>query len=225
MSDPSTPIRILLVDDHQIVRKGLRALLDTEAGFEVVGEARSGHEAIRLAEELSPDVILMDLVMPGMDGVEATRRILERDRRAHVLVLTSYGSDNKVFSAIKAGALGFLLKDTRPEELVSALREAARGQSALDPGVARKLVREFAHESRGEEGAEPLTNREEDVLRLVAKGLSNERIAEALFISEATVRTHVGNILGKLNLSNRTQAALYALRTGLASIEDIDERT
>lgn len=219
-----TPVRLLLVDDHQIVRKGLRALLDTEADLQVVGEASSGAEAVELAARLRPDVILMDLVMPGMDGVEATRRILEHDPRARVLVLTSFGSDNKVFPAIKAGALGFLLKDTRPEELIEALHAAAKGESALDPGVARRLLREFAPEGDSEEGIELLTHREEDVMRLLARGLTNERIAAELFISEATVRTHVGNILGKLKLSNRTQAALYALRTGLISIDEIDER-
>jgi two-component system, NarL family, response regulator LiaR len=220
----ASPIRVLLVDDHQIVRKGLRALLETEPDIAVVGEAGSGRQAIALARELNPDVILMDLVMQETDGVEATRTILQHDRNAHVLVLTSYGSDNKVFSAIKAGALGFLLKDTRPEELIEAVRAAARGHSALDPGVARRLLREITHENAAGAGAEPLTQREEDVLRLVAKGFTNERIAQDLFISEATVRTHVGNILGKLDLSNRTQAALYALRTGLASLDEIDER-
>ena len=220
----TAPIRVLLVDDHQIVRKGLRALLDTESDIQVVGEASSGAQALELAGDLKPDVILMDLVMPEMDGVEATRQILKRNPDAQVLVLTSYGSDNKIFPAIKAGALGFLLKDTRPEELIEALHRAAQGQSALDPAVARRLLREFAHEGATEDGVETLTRREEDVLRLVAKGMTNERIAVSLFISEATVRTHVGNILGKLNLSNRTQAALYALRTGLASVDEIDER-
>lgn len=220
----TAPIRVLLVDDHQIVRKGLRALLDTESDIQVVGEASSGAQALELAGDLKPDVILMDLVMPEMDGVEATRQILKRNPDAQVLVLTSYGSDNKIFPAIKAGALGFLLKDTRPEELIEALHRAAQGQSALDPAVARRLLREFAHEGATEDGVETLTHREEDVLRLVAKGMTNERIAVSLFISEATVRTHVGNILGKLNLSNRTQAALYALRTGLASVDEIDER-
>ena len=221
----TSPIRLLLVDDHQIVRKGLRALLETEPDIQVVGEASSGIAAIELAADLKPDVILMDLVMPEMDGVEATRQILTRDPDAQVLVLTSYGSDNKIFPAIKAGALGFLLKDSRPEELIEALHAVAQGQSALDPVVARRLLREFKHESGSENGTEPLTHREEDVLRLVAKGLTNERIATSLFISEATVRTHMGNILGKLNVSNRTQAALYALRTGLVSIDEIEERS
>ncbi len=219
MSEPS--IRVLIVDDHQIVRKGLRALLETEEGLQVVGEAANGREAIAQADALAPDVILMDLVMPELDGVDATREIVRRHPGAHILVLTSYGSDNKIFPAIKAGALGFLLKDTRPDELIDAIREAAAGHSSLDPIVARRLLREFSQEA-SVPPKEPLTGRERDVLRHIARGLTNERIAERLFISEATVRTHVSNILAKLGLSNRTQAALYALREGLASLDEAE---
>jgi len=213
-------IRVLIVDDHQIVRKGLRALFETEPDLEVVGEAADGVEAVDQAVKLQPDVVLMDLVMPRLDGVEATRQIMSRRPKAHVLVLTSYGSDNKIFPAIKAGASGFLLKDTRPEELVAAIRQAAAGQSALDPIVARRLLREFAPADDEQAPSEPLSEREIDVLKLIARGLTNEQIGEKLFISVATVRTHVSNILTKLNLTNRTQAALYALRVGLASLED-----
>jgi two-component system, NarL family, response regulator LiaR len=213
-------IRVLIVDDHQIVRKGLRALFETEPDLDVVGEAADGIEAVEQAAKLRPDVILMDLVMPRLDGVEATRQIMSRRPKAHVLVLTSYGSDNKIFPAIKAGALGFLLKDTRPEELVAAIRQAAAGQSALDPVVARRLLREFSPDDADHAPSEPLSEREIDVLRLIARGLTNEEIGEKLFISPATVRTHVSNILTKLNLTNRTQAALYALRMGLASLDE-----
>ncbi len=213
-------IRVLIVDDHQIVRKGLRALFDTESDLQVVGEAADGIEAVEQAVKLQPDVILMDLVMPRLDGVEATRQIMSRQPEAHILVLTSYGSDNKIFPAVKAGALGFLLKDTRPEELVEAIRQAAAGQSALDPVIARRLLREFSHDDADRAPTEPLSEREIDVLKLVARGLTNEQIGEKLFISAATVRTHVSNVLTKLGLTNRTQAALYALRAGLASLEE-----
>ncbi len=213
-------IRVLIVDDHQIVRKGLRALFETEPDLKVVGEAADGVDAVEQAVKLQPDVILMDLVMPRMDGVEATRQIMSQRPAAHILVLTSYGSDSKIFPAVKAGAVGFLLKDTRPEALVAAIRQAAAGHSALDPVVARRLLREFAHEDAERAPSEPLSEREIDVLKLVARGLTNEEIGEKLFISAATVRTHVSSILTKLNLTNRTQAALYALRAGLASLDD-----
>ncbi len=214
-------IRVLLVDDHEIVRKGIRALLETEPTLEVVGEAGDGHEAVAAAERLKPDVVLMDLVMPKLDGVSATREITTRCPATHVLVLTSYGSDNQIFPAVKAGALGFLLKDTDPAKLVVAIRAAAAGQSALDPVVARRLLREFSHEGGDAAPSEPLSERELDVLKWVARGLPNEEIGARLFISEATVRTHVSSILGKLNLANRTQAALYALREGIASLDEI----
>jgi two-component system, NarL family, response regulator LiaR len=215
-------IRVMIVDDHQIVRKGLRALLETEAKIEIVGEASDGKTAVALASEVKPDVILMDLVMPEMDGVAATREIMTHRPGPNVLVLTSYGSDNKIFPAIKAGALGYLLKDTTPAELIAAIYEAAEGQSSLDPTIARRLLREFSMDEKGTAPNEPLTERELDVLRLVATGRTNERIAEILFISKATVRTHMGSILSKLNLANRTQAALYALREGIASLDEID---
>lgn len=219
------PIRVLIVDDHRIVRKGIAALLETEDGFEVVGDAENGIEAIAMADDLRPDVILMDLVMPEMDGIEATREIRARRPDSQILVLTSFGSDDKLFPAIKAGALGYLLKDTSPQELLHAIRQAAVGQSALNPVVARRLLREFSADSDIFPLAEPLTEREIEVLRLIARGLTNERIGEALFISEATVRTHVSHILGKLNLTNRTQAALYALREGLVALDQIGDLT
>ncbi|MBZ0270038.1 response regulator transcription factor [bacterium] len=215
-------IRVLVVDDHTVVREGLRALLDTESDIEVVGQARDGHEAVALAAKLNPDVILMDLVMPEMDGVEAIRRIRARDGEARILVLTSFGSDNKLFPAVKAGALGYLIKDTQPKQLLLAVREAAVGQSALDPTVARRLLREISSERETLAPSDQLSVREKEVLRCLAAGLSNERIGGKLFISEATVRTHVSHILTKLNLDNRTQAALYALRVGIATLDEPD---
>ena len=221
MDDAS--ISLLVVDDHEIVRKGIRALLRTERDIRVVGEAANGREAIAQAETLEPDVILLDLVMPEMDGVEVIRRIRSRQPAIHILVLTSFGSDNKVFPAIKAGAVGYLLKDTSPEELVAGIRRAAAGESALNPTLARRLLREFSHDGADTPPIELLTEREAEVLRQIARGFTNERIADRLHISEATARTHVSNILGKLNLTNRTQAALYALRIGLTSIDEIGD--
>ena len=216
-------ITVLVVDDHTVVRRGLVALLATEPGIRVVGEAGNGLEAVERAEALRPQVVLMDLVMPGMDGVEATSRILARHPDIQVLVLTSFGSDAKLFPAVRAGAVGYLLKDTTPEELVRAIRRTAAGESPLNPGVARRLLRELAHEAEREmPQGEALSPRETEVLRLLARGLGNLAIGERLFISEATVRTHVSSILAKLGVANRTQAALYALRQGLASIDEID---
>ena len=216
-------IRVLIADDHAIVRKGIRALLATEPDVEVVGEAENGQEAVTAAQELQPDVILMDLMMPEMDGIEATRCITADHPEARILVLTSFAADDKVFPAIKAGALGYLLKDSGPEELVDAIRQVYQGESSLHPTIARKLLSELSGPSERPPTAEPLTEREVEVLRLVARGGSNREIAEALVISEATVRTHVSNILSKLHLASRTQAALYALREGLASLDDTDE--
>ena len=213
-------IRVLIADDHAIVRKGIRALLATEADIEVVGEAADGKEAVEKAERLHPDVILMDLVMPGMDGIEATRRITTRQPETRILVLTSFAEDEKVFPALKAGALGYLLKDAGPEELVRAIRQVYCGESSLHPAIARKVLQELSRPPERPPTPEPLTERELEVLRLIAKGKSNREIAEELVISEATVRTHVSNILGKLQLASRTQAALYALREGIAELSE-----
>jgi len=214
-------IRILVVDDHAVVRKGILALLATEAGIEVVGEASTGLEAVERAESVRPDVVLMDLKLPDLDGVEAMRRIRARRPETQILVLTSFSSDALLFPAVKAGAVGYLLKDARPEELVQAIRDSAAGKTSLTPAVARRLLAEFSRQKPLPEPAEPLTAREEELLRELARGLSNDQIAEVLHISEATVRTHVSHILAKLGLTNRTQAALYALRQGLASLDDI----
>jgi NarL family two-component system response regulator LiaR len=210
-------IRVLIVDDHAIVRKGILALLSEAGGFEVVAEAGDGQEAVSRAEELRPDVILMDLLMPGMDGIEATRRITGHQPGARILVLTSFAADDKVFPAIKAGASGYLLKDSSPEELVRAIRQVHRGEPSLHPAIARKLLQEVAHPAELQPAPEALTPREMAVLRLIAQGLSNQEIADQIAVSEPTVRTHVSRILGKLHLANRTQAALYAVREGLDS--------
>jgi len=218
----STPIRVLVADDHAIVRKGIRALLSTEADIEVIGEADDGAQAVAQAQALCPDVILMDLVMPKMDGIEATRQILRRQPGARILVLTSFAADDKVFPAIKAGALGYLLKDSGPEDLVQAIHQIHRGEPSLEPSIARKVLYELSHPLQQQPPTpEPLTERELDILRLVAQGRSNREIAEQLVITEMTVRTHVSNILSKLHLASRTQAALYALREGLASLDDV----
>jgi NarL family two-component system response regulator LiaR len=214
---------VLIVDDHAIVRRGIRALLATEEGIEVAGEAQDGQEALERVRALRPDVILLDLLMPRMDGIEVTRRVIAEDPQARILVLTSFAVDDKVFPAIKAGALGYLLKDTGPRELVRAIRQVHRGESSLSPTIARKVLQELSRPSDGPLTPEPLTEREVEVLQVVAKGKSNQEIAAELMISEATVRTHVSNILGKLHLASRTQAALYALREGLASLDDADE--
>lgn len=218
-------IRVLVADDHTIVRKGIRALLATEPDIEVVGEAENGREAVAEAESLRPDVILMDLVMPEMDGIEAIRRITAHQPEARILVLTSFAADDKVFPAIKAGALGYLLKDSGPEELVGAIHQVYRGEPSLHPTIARKLLQEVSHSSERPPTPDPLTEREVEVLRLVARGRSNRELADQLVISEATVRTHVSNILSKLHLASRTQAALYALREGLASLNDAGDVT
>lgn len=213
-------IRVMIVDDHAIVRKGIRALLSESGGFEIVAEAADGQEAVLAAEKAQPDVILMDLLMPGMDGIEATRRITSRQPEAHILVLTSFAADNKLFPAIKAGALGYLLKDSSPEELVRAIRQVHRGEPALHPTIARKLLQEVAHPADLQPAPEALTVRELTVLRLIAQGLSNQEIADELAVSEPTVRAHVSRILGKLHLASRTQAALYAVREGLTAEDE-----
>jgi two-component system, NarL family, response regulator LiaR len=217
-----SPIRVLLTDDHAIVRKGVRALLATEPDIQIVGEASNGAEAVAQAEALCPDVILMDLMMPKVDGIEATRQITAKIPGARVIVLTSFAANENVFPAIKAGALGYLLKDSGPEELVRAIHQVYRGEPSLEPSIARKVLFELAQPPKQQPlTADPLTERELDVLRLVAQGCSNKEIAMKLSVSELTVRTHVSNFLSKLHLASRTQAALYALQKGITSLEDI----
>jgi NarL family two-component system response regulator LiaR len=212
-------IRVLIVDDHAVVREGQRALIETEPGMEMVGEGADGIEAIQLTKSLKPDVLLIDLLMPRMGGIEAIEKIKAENSKVNILVLTSFSEDEKVFSAIKAGALGYLLKDATPRELLAAIRQVYRGEPSMDSAVAHKLMRELQRSSDLPLTEEPLTEREVDVLKLVAQGLTNLDIAEKLVISERTVRTHVSHILDKLHLANRTQAALYALREGLADLD------
>jgi NarL family two-component system response regulator LiaR len=219
----SDTIRLLIVDDHVFVRKGIRALLATEEDIEVVGEAEDGEEALRRIKELRPDVILLDLLMPKLNGIEVIKQALEDDPGAHFLVLTSFVADDKVFPAIKAGAMGYLLKDSQPDELVDAIRQVHRGESSLSPVIARKLLQEIHSPLDRRLSEDPLTDREVEILQHLAKGENNRRIAEVFVLSEATVRTHVSNILGKLHLASRTQAALYALKKGIASLDDLDD--
>jgi NarL family two-component system response regulator LiaR len=216
----TTLIRVLVVDDHLVVRKGIRALLATEPNIVVVGEAGDGAEAIAQVASLQPDVILMDLVMPEVDGITAIEQILAGYPGVRILVLTSFEADDKVFPAIRAGAVGYTLKDFGPSELVRAIHRVYRGESSLHPAIARRVLQELSHPPQRLPTADPLTEREVAVLRLVARGDSNQQIAAALAIGEGTVRVHVSNILSKLHLASRTQAALYALREGLASLDD-----
>jgi NarL family two-component system response regulator LiaR len=216
-------IRVLIIDDHAIVREGLRGLIEVEPDMEFAGEAASGKEGVEKALGLRPDVILMDLLMPEMDGVIAIKEIKGEWPEARVLVLTSFLEDDKVFPAIENGALGYLLKDTQPDELLNAIRGVYRGETMLHPSIAKmimKRIQERSDENKNPEGPE-LTERELDVLKLLALGDGDREIAEELVISERTVHFHVGNILSKLHLANRTQAALYAIRKGLAK-PDID---
>ena len=216
----SDPIRVFVADDHAIVRKGIAAVLEIVPDIEVVGEAENGRDADRQVEALQPDVILMDLVMPEMDGIEAIRRIKERQPGARILVLTTFAGEDQILPAIKAGALGYHLKDSRPQELAQAIRQVHRGESSLHPVIARKVLEELSRPSSRPPTPDPLTPREVEVLQLVAQGLENWEIAEKLVITEATVRTHVSNITAKLHVASRTQAALYALREGIASLDE-----
>ena len=218
-------IRILIVDDHPVVRKGMRAMLESEPDLEIAGEAKNGAEALEQYKSARPDVILMDLVMPVMDGIEAIQSIRGFDARARILVLTSFTSDEKVFAAIRAGAAGYMLKDSDPEDLLRAIHQVHRGESSLHPAIAHKVLAELAHPPEPKARAEALTEREKEVLGYIAQGMNNNQIAEKMVVSRATVHSHVNRILSKLQLDSRTQAALYAVRSGYITIgrEDEDE--
>jgi two-component system, NarL family, response regulator LiaR len=208
------PIGVLIVDDHAVVREGLRTFLELQDGIAVVGEAGDGEEAVRQAEALRPDVVLMDLVMPRLDGVGAMRELRRRLPATRVIVLTSFAEDQRLLPAIQAGAAGYLLKNVAPSELARAVRAAHAGEALLDTLVAARLVEAIAQPA-GEPARERLTGREQEVLGLIARGFSNKRIARELGIAEKTVKTHVGHVLAKLGVSDRTQAALHAVRMGL----------
>ena len=209
------PARVMLVDDHAVVRQGLRTFLDLQDDITVVGEAKDGVEALRLAQELEPEVVLMDLIMPRMDGIETVRRMKAMRPHIQIIVLTSFGDDQKVFAAIRAGATGFLLKDVSPQDLAAAIHAARRGEASLAPGIATKLLQEIAVGANPATEEHALTDREYAVLAQIAQGRSNKQISEELSISEKTVKTHVSNILTKLGVQSRTQAALQASRLGL----------
>lgn len=208
-------VRVLIADDHPLVRQGLRSYLQTVDGIEVVGEASDGDQAIALAAELAPDVVLMDLAMPNVDGIEATRRLSESSPEIKVIALTSFATDDKVFPAIRAGAAGYLLKEADPSEVADAIAKVARGESILHPQIAERLMREVAAATPRAHRTD-LTARELEVLRLIATGRSNREISRELDIAEKTVKTHVSNVLSKLGVHDRTQAALYAVEHGLA---------
>ncbi len=216
-------IRILIADDHNLVRQGFEALLSVKDGIEVVGLAENGEKAIKMARSLKPDIILMDLMMPVKNGIEATREIKADNPEARILIITSFAEDENVFQAIKAGALGYLLKDSSPGELMQAIEDVCQGRMSLHPSIANKLMDELNKPLEGKVTEDPLTERELEVLKLVAKGFSNQDIADKLVVSERTVGAHVSNILAKLHLANRTQAALYALRKGFTDLTPEEE--
>ncbi|MGN6697505.1 MAG: response regulator [Thermomicrobiales bacterium] len=218
-AETAGPIRVMIVDDHAVVRQGLRTFLDLQDDILVAGEASDGADAVQRVDELAPDVILMDLIMPRLDGIEAVRRIKRARPKTQILVLTSFGDDQKVFAAIRAGAIGFLLKDVSPQDLAAAIFAAHRGEATLSPGIATRLMQELATGGQPAADEHALTERERAVLALIAQGRSNRQISDDLAISEKTVKTHVSNILTKLHLEDRTQAAIFALKEGLVPFD------
>lgn len=216
---PNAPIRVLIAEDHPLMRQGLGVVLDSYDDLVLVGEAENGEQAVQLAQALKPDVIVMDIQMPVVDGLTAIQEISKLELNTRILVLTSYPDDDKVFEAIKAGAMGYLLKETRSEHLAEAIRDVQRGDVAISPPIARKLMQEIKEPTKSTPSEQSLTQREMEMLRYLARGLSNQEIANEFGISSTTVATHVRNILGKLHLANRTQAALYAVKKGISPEE------
>ena len=215
------PVSILIVDDHEVVRRGMRAILEATPDMQVVGEAASGEQAVAMTRTSAPDVVLMDLIMPGMDGLEATRQIKKLSPRTQVVVLTSYDQDEYIFPALQAGATSYILKDMKMDSLADAIRKAARGEATLHPRVAMRVIKNLRGELPSETKLSGMTGRELDVLKMIAHGLSNTQIAQALVISEYTVKGHVSNILSKLQLSDRTQAAVYAWQQGIVRRDEL----
>jgi len=219
MENKMDKIRVLIVDDQTVIREGLVAILSFYPEIEVVGQGEDGIQAVTKAKELKPDVILLDLAMPRQGGLKTIPQLLEIDPKPNILVVTAFADDELVFPAIKAGALGYLLKDTQPEDLINAIHQVYEGESSLSPSVARKVLQEVFQPGEKPLSPDPLTNRELEVLQVLAKGKSNREIGEILSITEATVRTHVSNILAKLHLASRTEAALYAIKEGVAKLD------
>lgn len=221
MMSSAEKIKVLIVDDHQVVRQGLRTFLELQEDISVIGEAGDGQAAVEMVARLEPDVVLMDLVMPRLDGIAATRRVKSEFSHVKVIALTSFTEDDKVFPAIQAGASSYLLKDVSPDDLVEAIRAVHQGESRLHPEITRKLMEQVAQQNNSvrEPLPEALTEREGDVIRLVARGCSNHEIAQELVISEKTVKTHISNILSKLHLVDRTQLAIYAIKKGLVDAQ------
>lgn len=217
MSD--TSIKILIADDHAVVREGLRSYIQIQPDMDVVGEAINGIEVVKKARSMKPDIILIDIVMPQQNGIEAIKQLKQEEIPSRIIVITSFAEEDKIFPAIKAGALGYLLKDSSPEELVQAIRDVHRGESYLHPTIARKVIDDLSRDEALPLTDEPLTSREVDVLKLIAQGYSNRKIGERLHLSDRTVGKYTSNILDKLHLANRTQAALYALREGIANLD------
>lgn len=218
-------IKLLIVDDHELVRQGLRTFLELLDDFEIIGEGSTGADAVALAGSLQPDIVLLDLIMPEMDGVEATRRILSAHPNMKIVILSSFSDENNVFPAIRAGAMGYVLKDISPDELAETLRETYKGKAQIHPDIAGKLMRKVQEPEKSAEKHSPadeLTARELDVLKCIGRGLSNKEIADELTISHMTVKTHVSNLLGKLDLYDRTQAAIFAIRNGLVEENEIE---
>jgi DNA-binding NarL/FixJ family response regulator len=217
------PIRVCLVDDHTMVRRGMKVLLDEYEDIQVVGEAANGLKAIELVDQVEPDVVLIDLAMPVMDGIEAIKRIIALHPDERIIVLTSFAGDDKLFEAIRAGAMGYLVKDAQPDELVQSIRNVCSGEPSLNPTIAWRLLRGMTGTETTKRPAEELSEREIEVLRLLTKGKTDQEIAQQLVLTDVTIRTHISRILSKLGLKNRVQAALYGIRSGLVSLDETND--